>query len=525
MTRSQQLERLEALADHTVHTHASVVFLRAGHAYKVKKPVDFGFLDYSTVERRRHFCEEEVRLNRRWCDGIYLGVVPLTEVLAAPGPDGSETAQTEPVESESVESEPVEWAVQMRRYDEADTLRAIVEAGAATESLLAEVGRALAARHAACPRTEAARAWASWDHLRDNALDNFTATRGHATIPSELHEALQRATEAELDRVRPVVDRRSPRAAEIHGDLRLQHTLVRTVDGDRRIDFVDCIEFNEPFRMGDAVSDLGFLAMDLAVRGERGLAMALVDAWIEASGDAEARELLVHETAYRSVVRAKVAELEAAADEVPAEQRHRATARARRHWLHAAEILLPPGRRPALLGLGGLPGTGKSTLARALSTAHGFTWIRADVVRKELAGLSPGTDASADFEQGLYSPEHTEQTYATCLQRAAHVVADGGRAVIDASFGAARHREAVHTLAVQLGLRPEVWLCEVSEAEALRRLATRPAGPSDATEAIYRRAAARFADDDTSTRLSTAGSVDATLARLHEQLVAVGWAS
>ena len=166
-----------------------------------------------------------------------------------------------------------------------------------------------------------------------------------------------------------------------------------------------------------------------------------------------------------------------------------------------------------------------NAMAAHLAEHHGFHWVRADVVRKELAGLDPGDDGSAGFDQGLYRPEHTERTYAECLSRAVAVVASGGRAVIDASFGALAHRVQVRRAAIEHGLRPEVWLCTAPAAASLARMASRPAGPSDADADVYRRAAQRFADDETSLRLSTAGSLAQTLARLDQQLQEVGWAT
>lgn len=496
------MNTLRERADQIVHTHASTVFLVGEHAYKLKKPVDFGFLDYSTLALRRHFCEEEVRLNRRWCDGIYLGVVPL---------DG---------EGRPTEGEPHEWAVKMRRYEEADTLLAQVDAGIATADLLARVGRSLAARHADCPCSEEAQHHARYDAIAALALDNFEATRDTTSLPSSLHRALEQATRQQLQALRPLLERRArTHAAEIHGDLRLQHTLIR---GDR-VDFVDCIEFQPAFRMADPMADVGFLWMDLAVRGHSALADAFLQAYLDASGDAEGRQRLPFEAAYRSVVRAKVAELEAASADVSAEQAQRARARARRHWLWAAGLLLPPDQRPVLLGVGGLPGTGKSALAAHLASAHGFTWVRADVRRKQLAGLPPEANASAAFGEGLYTAEHTARVYDACLSEAAAVVAEGGRAVVDATFSDPAHRDDLHRRAVELGVGHEVVLCEVPHDEALRRIAHRSRGPSDADATIYEAARARWPGSVAGAPLSTAGSLPATQQRLDDWLVARGW--
>jgi len=495
---SDLLHRLAAESDRVVHTHGSVVFLRGDDVYKVKKPVNFGFLDYSTLVRRGSFCLEEVRLNRRWSRGIYLGIVPVGETF-----DDA--------------LEPVEWAVHMRRYEEAHTLQSRWQAGTLTVEQVASVGRFVATVHRRCPRSPLARQHGtveSFQEVLEGVFDPPSTRDAAHVVPAPLYEAVRTEALARLAEVEEVWRARTGGARELHGDLRMEHALLSE---DGAIDVVDVLEFNDALRCGDPVLDVGFMAMDLAVRGEPALARAFVGAWVDTSDDHGLLPLLPVAAAYRSCVRGKVAELLALDPDIDDDVRDHAQHRALRHWLWSASVVRPPNDRPVLLGIGGLPGTGKSTVAAHLAETRGMTVVRADAVRKQRAGLPIDAPTPEAMKPELYAPANTIAVYRACLVQAERIVAEGGRALIDATFADPVQRRALETLGRRLGVPTALWLCDVPEEVARQRISARPQGPSDADADVLSRAIASWPADP-ARAFDTSDSPEATFAAAEGRL-------
>src|SRR5262249_35713977 len=399
-------------------THISVVFLAGAFVYKIKKPVRFDFLDFSTLERRRHFCEEEVRLNRRLAPDVYLGVVPV--VPAGSGVKGEGNGEV------------VAGAVTRRRLPEPATSRDRGRRGDLTAELVEALARRIAAFHRDADAGPEWSALARFEAIRRNLLDIYddSAAQVDTTVSGTVHARLRQLTEESLTRLRPLIDARAGRGVprDAHGDLHLDHVYYfpdRAPPGDLVV--VDCIEFNERFRFIDPVADMAFLVMDLAFHGRRDLAGVFAEAYFQASGDNEGRTLLPMYTAYRATIRGLVDGLKLSEPEVPEAERLSARHRARARWLLALGELEEPDRRPCLVLVGGLPGTGKSTLGRNLAGRAGLTVVRSDEVRKELAGLPPHEPVPAERREALYSAESSERTYAECLRRAVELLSDGGR--------------------------------------------------------------------------------------------------
>jgi len=470
-----------------VQTHISVVFLAGGFVYKVKKPVNPGFLDFTTLEKRHHFCEEEVRLNRRLAPDVYLGVVPVVRAdggLCFEGP-----------------GEPVEWAVKMRRLPGEATLHERLEREEVGPDLVEALARKIADFHRRSPAPAAFRAESRFEVVAGNIREVFETARPlvGVTTSSAVFERVRQLVEDHLTRLRPLIDARAARGLtrDAHGDLHLDHVYFfpdRPPPDD--LVCIDCIEFNERFRYIDPVADVAFAVMDFAFHGRRDWARAFAETYFRAAGDDEGRALLPLFTAYRAAVRGAVEGLKFAEAEVTAAEHAAALASARGHWLLALTELEDPPRRPCLLLVGGLPGTGKSTLARELAARAGFLHIRSDVVRKELAGAVEDQRLSPD----CYTPEWAERTYAECLRRAEKHLFEGGRVLIDATFGEESHRRLFLDAALEWGVPAFCLLCQADPATVRRRLAQRRGDISDADWSVYEGAAARWQEPATATR-------------------------
>jgi len=464
-------------------THISVVALAGSYAYKVKKPVDLGFLDFTTLGKRLQFCREEVRLNRRMAPDVYLGVVPLVASNGQPMVDG--------------EGEPVDYAVKMRRLPDEATLLARLEREALAGAVLGDLGRRVAAFHAAAASGPEIDRYGSWEVVAGNARENLAQSRGHVGVclSEAVFARLAGCLEESLRALRPLIEARARDhvTRDTHGDLHLDHVyLFPDEPPPRDLVVIDCIEFNERFRYADPVADTAFLAMDLLFHGRPDLERAFVEAYFDAAGDRSGRMLLAFYVAYRAAVRAKVEGMTAAEAEVPEAERGQAIARARGHWLLALSQLEAPERRPALVLVGGLPGTGKSTLAEMLGRDSDFEVVSSDRVRKELAGLGPETPAAAAFGEGIYTPEWHDRTYAACLERAERLLFEGKRVIVDASFREAHRRRSFLEAALRWGVRPVLLLCTAPEETVRERTAARRGGPSDADWAVYKATAAAW---------------------------------
>ena len=444
-------------------THVGVVFMVGDRAYKMKKPVRTDFLDFSTPQLRRAACYREVELNRRLAPDVYLGVshvLPPGDLFVA-GPAGGE---------------PAEPLVVMRRMPEGRCLATMVTAGEPVERDLRELARMMAAFHARADRGAAITADGGRDALRTRWAANLAELAPFAgtVLDDALIDALGRLSMRFLDGRAPLLQDRldQDRIVDGHGDL-IAADVFCLDDGPR---VLDCLEFDDRLRHVDGLDDVAFMAMDLERLGRADLADRFLDAYAEFSGDPAPTPLRHHYIAYRAGVRAKVACL-----------RHRqgdgaAGADASAYVTLALQHLERGSVRLALVG--GLPGTGKTTLGGALADRFGAALLSSDRVRKELVGLDPEQDARAPFREGLYTEERTAATYAELLHRAEVLLAHGESVVLDASWTCAQHRHAAEELARRTGSDLLQLRCRTSVDTADRRIVTRGRTASDATLAV-----------------------------------------
>jgi aminoglycoside phosphotransferase family enzyme/predicted kinase len=455
---------------HLAQTHVSCVFLTGDTVYKVKKPVDFGFLDYSTPELRRRYCEEEVRLNRRLCPDIYLETTPLTLQQDCLRVGGA--------------GEPVDWAVRMRQLRAEEMLPARLAAGTLGVAEIDRIAQRLAAFHKDAYTDASIAAYGKPDVIFDvigftlDSMDRVALDPDYAATRQELRASLFGARTREALFHRRVEE---GRLRDCHGDLRLQNICLdpRYDDG---IQIFDCIEFNDELRYIDTAADIAYLAMDLDLAGRPDLRARLIGAYEAAAEDASLRDVLPFYMIYRACVRANIALMAAAESELtpPERKAHREMAAAAyglaRCYAHRRD-------RPALLIMRGFSGCGKTELARELSRRLPALHLSTDRVRKELAG-APMTE---QLDAAYYTPEQRARVYGELRRRAEGILREGEHVILDATFQTESEIQAAAELAHATGAEFRIVDCRCPDAIIRERLLarSRDRSASDADLAVY----------------------------------------
>jgi len=453
-------------------SHVSYLLFTPEFVYKIKKPVNFGFLDFTSLEKRRFYCDEEVRLNRRLAPEAYLGVVGITEK------DGRYLM--------GGEGEPMEYAVKMRRLSEERCLERMLEAGAVTEELIRRVAHVLASFHKNAATGGHISEFGSLEVIGRNTGENFTQTEPFIgkTISQGLFLKVKEYTESFIKANSSLFEKRVAEGfiRDCHGDIHSEHVFAE--DG---IEIIDCIEFNERFRFSDVVADESFLSMDLDYHNRHDLSEVLDLAYFAESGDKEGARLLNFYKCYRAYVRGKVEGFKAFEEEVEEAERSDALLSALYHF-HLSGLYASGGVKPMLLIVCGLPGTGKSTLARGVAERTGFVHLASDVVRKELAGLKPGEARPESYGEGIYSEHFTERTYAELARRAEGLLKHGRSVITDATFSKKRYLKKVMDAADRAGAKAQIIECFASNSTVRARLEERRwavGNVSDADRRIY----------------------------------------
>jgi len=474
---SEQARLLEALSRSTafgpecthverIETHISWVFLTGSYAYKVKKAVDFGFLDFTTLAARRRFCEEELRLNRRLAPALYLEVVPITGSADAPVVGGF--------------GEPLEYAVKMREFAQDALASRILARGELTGADIDLLAEKVAAFHAVVGVAGLESVFGAPGEVLRVARQNFAQLRPRLATAEEREEldALAAWTEREYAIRYDAFLRRRERGfiRECHGDLHLGN--IARIDGELTI--FDCIEFNESMRWIDVMNEVAFTVMDLEDRGRADLAYRFLNAYLERTGDYAGLAVLPFYLVYRALVRAKIARLRAA--QIEAGEPKRALLAEYRGYVTLARGYAEP-RCPALVITHGLAGCGKTTLSQAMLEALRAVRIRSDVERKRLHGLAALERRSAGVEGGLYTAAASEATYAKLAALAREVLDAGLVAIVDATFLSRGQRDRFRDLARELGVAFAIVDFTAREATLRARIARRTAKGADASDA------------------------------------------
>ena len=453
-----------------VETHISWVVLTGDYAYKIRKPVNLGFLDFSTLALRQQDCIDELRLNRRLAADIYLDVVAIRGVVDAPRINGT--------------GETIEFAVKMRQFPVDATLDHLSARGELNEVQIDALAARLAHFHLAeCDRAEAGSPWGEPDAIARPVAENFQLLTARLDDPAQrqMLATLQGWCEAEHSRLAPFMTerKRNGRVRECHGDLHLAN--LAWVDGQLVI--FDCLEFSPALRWIDVISEVAFCYMDLLHRKHAGLAQRFLNAWLEATGDYQGVDLLRYYAVYRALVRAKVAALRAGqvTGKTLLQSAHAEVA----SCLQLAERLA----RPSSLSLWithGLSGSGKTTHSQRMLEKHGMIRLRSDVERKRIAGLAALARSDSVVGEGLYARDFSRRTYEHLAQLAEGLLAAGWPVIVDAAFLERWQRDLLRDLAERLEVCFQILDIQADPAILRERVSRRQIELRDASEADLR---------------------------------------
>ncbi len=426
-----------------VQTQMSFLFLTGDYVYKVKKPVDLGYLDYTTLEKRRFFCRQEIELNRRLCPDVYLEVVPIVSrggriYLGGKG-------------------EAIEYAVKMKQLPADRMMDKLLPQDLVTEEMISPVAEKLAAFHNKAATSAEISAYGKPAAIKINTDENFNQTEKYQDIiiPARKYQQIKAYSDNFLKANKSLLNKRikDGRIRDCHGDLHAAHVCI-----SNGICIYDCIEFNDRFRYGDVASEVAFLAMDLDRFARADLSQAFVSAYVKLSGDEELIKLLNFYKCYRAYVRGKVSSF--MFDDPLMTDKENVMAMAQGYFDLANRYTR---EKPILVIMAGLTGTGKTTVAQALSRSLGLTVITADVVRKKLAGIPLTERRLEPVNVGIYSREFSQKTYDEMYAEARRLLSRGQSVLLDATFMQRQGRLQAKKLADEVNADFAVLECRLDE--------------------------------------------------------------
>ncbi len=450
-----------------VQTHISWVFLTGEFVYKIKKPVNFGFLDFATLEKRHHFCQEELRLNRRLSPEIYLEVVPIVQRDGGIYVGG--------------EGKVIDYAVKMKQLPQESCLISLLERKKLTAFIMERLARLMARFYKEAKTSKEIATYGLPEKIEVNIKENFDQTASYVgkTIEKDVYEALKDYSFRFLTERKEVFLERicAEQIKDGHGDFHCANVYWH----NNKIYVLDCIEFNTRFRYADVAADVAFLLMDLDFRQASHLGNCFLNAYLTYTNDFGLLKVLDFYKIYRAYVRGKIASFEMDMAEIPETQRKQAQEKAKRYFELAYRYLTAP-KRPFILAMTGLLGSGKSTLACQLAPVLKAVLIRSDALRKHLAGLDPDEHVYVPFGQGIYRPEMTEKVYAALFRIAEEVLAQGLPVILDASFSKEKWRTEVKELAKKMNCPYFFIECECPEEVLKQRLVLRYKNGGDVSD-------------------------------------------
>lgn len=461
-----------------IQTHISYVLLTGDYIYKIKKHVNFGFLDFSTLEQRQHFCQEELRLNCRLSPELYLAVLAIAATGDPPQYQlGSDQGALDPAEV-------VEYAVQMRQFDQDNLFTHLFERGALTPDHLQTLGKLVASFHNSAETGEAIRRFGSVEAVREVAEDNYNTSQpyiGRVQTQDQLDETRAFseqffAEHSDWFHQRQIEDK----IRDCHGDLHLGNVCFY----QDQIRIFDCVEFNQEFRNIDGIYDAAFMVMDLEFQGRPDLANIFLNSYLEQTGDYRGAVMLPLYLSMRAYIRAKVNSLalndQSISDSDKQEAQERAAAYYRMAWSYTQT------KQGQIVLMSGLSGSGKTTVARQVAERLAAIHIRSDAVRKHLAGvpLEQRGDPAGEYGSGIYTAELTHQTYEQLLKLGIFLANQGLSVVLDAKYDRQAFRKAAISQARAHQIPLQICYCTAPLEVLQERLQTRTGDIADATAAL-----------------------------------------
>ena len=455
-----------ATAVRLIQTHVSLIFLTDNYVYKIKKPVDLGFLDFTSLQQRRFYCEEEVRLNRRLCPDMYLGVVEVRDSEAAPlGPEGKV----------------VDYAVKMRRLPEERMLDRLLERGEVTPADIRRIARTIGEFHNQAERNAETDSLGSWETINLNWQENFRQLEefSSVTIAARDLQIIRDWVSRFMEENRDVFSRRiaNGHIRDCNGDIHMENICLT----DQVLVF-DCIEFNKRFRYSDTAADIAFLLMDFDFAGAPLFSDVFLQEYLAVTGDRDINRVLDFYKIYRAVVRGKVESFRLHDPDIPDGEKAAARERATR-YLHLARGYILRGKLPLTLIITcGLMGSGKSTVASRLSSELGLERFSSDLVRKELSSVPPYSHDYSGYGKGIYDGETTTATYQRLLDRTSAALGAGRSAIVDATFRKRTDRAMFRALAREKSAGFFILYLSAPEGVLEERLDARLASPGEISD-------------------------------------------
>ena len=450
-----------------LQTHVSLLFITDNFVYKIKKPVDLGFLNFTTIDRRRFYCNEEVRLNRLLCPEIYLGVVEVRESESGATFCGEGTV--------------IDYAVKMKRLPEERMLDRMLAEGKVADLDIREIARVIADFHLKAEHGGIIDEYGKIESIRRNWEENFQQVGEFTDIS---------LAKSDLDMLKKWVDTFLAHNGALFAE-RVTRGFIRDCDGDihlenicltDRVCIFDCIEFNNRFRYTDTASDIAFFLMDLDYHDKRNFPDLFLDEYIKVTGDQGVVRLLDFYKIYRAVIRGKVESLKLLDPDIPTDDKNNSKEKARRYFRLARRYILKQKLPPSLIITCGLMGSGKSTMASAVAFELGTEMISSDTVRKELAGILPDHHVFYEYNAGIYAPAFNDATYNELLSGAEKALQDGRSIIIDATFRRKEDRLHFGRLAARHNAHFYIVYASCPEKLARERLDERSQKPGELSD-------------------------------------------